>query len=58
MATYRVLTNFLALVVFLVALKKRQEVSEAKTFAERVKILKERSFYVVTGWILVFLANY
>ena len=58
MIAYSILTNFLAFVVFMVALRKRMTVSEAETFEERVQILQECSFYVVTGWILIYLANF
>ena len=40
MIAYSILTNFLAFVVFMVALRKRMTVSEAETFEERVQILQ------------------
>lgn len=55
---YQVLGNLFALFIFIIALKKRVSVDEADTFEERVQILQECSFYVVTGWVLVIIANY
>jgi hypothetical protein len=58
MLTYKILANLTALVVFIIGLNYRLSYKEAESIEEKHEFLLIYSFYVVGGWILIFIGNW
>lgn len=58
MLTYKILANLTALIVFIIGLNYRLSYKEAESIEEKHEFLLTYSFYVVGGWILIFIGNW
>jgi len=58
MLTYKILANLTALVGFIIGLNYRLSYKEAESIEEKHEFLLIYSFYVVGGWILIFIGNW
>ena len=58
MLTYKTFANLTALVVFIIGLNYRLSYKEAESIEEKHEFLLIYSFYVVGGWILIFIGNW
>ena len=58
MLTYKILANLTALIVFIIGLNYRLSYKEAESIEEKHEFLLIYSFYVVGGWILIFIGNW